>query len=471
MTEEKDLLILGNGFDIACGLKTSYLSFFEKRYNGSLQKYCNRYWEKFEDLPEDYRKYFESRLIYYLLNDNQNYSKLYIRVTETGYGLENMDLNRWDFVFLISELLLSNDVKDILWYDVENIIYEIVSIIYVKDYKNNRLSFVKDTDFNDKLWVIGNNDLKELFEEYRVANRKTGSGENTCSVIYEKCIKKIFANDSDDSDVIDPEEALRDLNTFERRFSAYVVSLQKVSKDNNETQAINEKYKSAYTNLIKKIIHDEGVEKQNESEKFDLSNFKIAGNYNVDILSFNYTPCNMFTIPIDRALIHSIVNIHGRARFSNYPDNNGYDKAEIVFGIGDNEIVKNTDFQNDKRLIFTKELRILRNRYIKNIKFINGWDKIRIYGHSLGEADYSYFISIFDKCDLYNSDVQLVFYFYDDGKESTISAFYKKVYDLITSYGMANSNPYGSHIMNKLILENRIKILPAPQLDATEKIM
>ena len=67
MTEEKDLLILGNGFDIACGLKTSYLSFFEKRYNGSLQKYCNRYWEKFEDLPEDYRKYFESRLIYYLL--------------------------------------------------------------------------------------------------------------------------------------------------------------------------------------------------------------------------------------------------------------------------------------------------------------------------------------------------------------------------------------------------------------------
>ena len=41
--------------------------------------------------------------------------------------------------------------------------------------------------------------------------------------------------------------------------------------------------------------------------------------------------------------------------------------------------------------------------------------RIKFYGHSLGEADYSYFQAIFDSVKLYEGDTRLVFYFRPQG--------------------------------------------------------
>ncbi len=80
--------------------------------------------------------------------------------------------------------------------------------------------------------------------------------------------------------------------------------------------------------------------------------------------------------------------------------------------------------------------------------------EIKFYGHSLSEADYSYFQSIFDYYNLYSNDkVSLVFY-YSKGYEQ-----YEAIYKLINVYGrtLANENQ-GKNLMHKLLLENRLKI-------------
>lgn len=81
--------------------------------------------------------------------------------------------------------------------------------------------------------------------------------------------------------------------------------------------------------------------------------------------------------------------------------------------------------------------------------------EIKFYGHSLNEADYSYFQSIFDFYDLYaNNNVSLVFY-YSEGHEQNDA-----IYRLINSYGKTLANKdQGKNLMHKLLLENRLKIV------------
>ena len=83
---------------------------------------------------------------------------------------------------------------------------------------------------------------------------------------------------------------------------------------------------------------------------------------------------------------------------------------------------------------------------------------IKFYGHSLSEADYSYFQSIFDYYNLYeNNKVSLTFY-YSKGFEQT-----EKVYRLINTYGKTLSNKdQGKNLTHKLLLENRLKIIEIP---------
>ena len=88
---------------------------------------------------------------------------------------------------------------------------------------------------------------------------------------------------------------------------------------------------------------------------------------------------------------------------------------------------------------------------------------IKFFGHSLSEADYSYFQSIFDYYNIYeNSDSSLEFCYLDFDvknpnkvKNDTLDA----VYRLINSYGATLHNKdQGKNLMHKLFLENRIKI-------------
>ena len=89
---------------------------------------------------------------------------------------------------------------------------------------------------------------------------------------------------------------------------------------------------------------------------------------------------------------------------------------------------------------------------------------IVFFGHSLGEQDYSYFHALFDKYDLYNKNVHLVFLYEKYGKtdEENISIsneYCDKVYNLLNYYASRSGkeDEYKT-IISRLHLENRLHI-------------
>lgn len=84
---------------------------------------------------------------------------------------------------------------------------------------------------------------------------------------------------------------------------------------------------------------------------------------------------------------------------------------------------------------------------------------IRFFGHSLNEADYSYFQSIFDYYGIYdNANVSLQF-FYSLYKPEVKDNMTDNVYKLVNQYGATlNNKDQGKNLMHKLILEKRINI-------------
>lgn len=92
--------------------------------------------------------------------------------------------------------------------------------------------------------------------------------------------------------------------------------------------------------------------------------------------------------------------------------------------------------------------------------FSKNVDRIKFYGHGLGEADYSYFMSIFDAIDLYSNDTILIF-FYNKLLQNEEEKQFKNVSNLILKYASTlNNKDHSDNLLHKLILENRIKILP-----------
>ena len=94
---------------------------------------------------------------------------------------------------------------------------------------------------------------------------------------------------------------------------------------------------------------------------------------------------------------------------------------------------------------------------------------IKFYGHSLGDADYSYFQAIFDEVNLYESNTRLIFYYNKNRQNTTLQEkavqeeMFEKVNRLITAYGTTLDNEdHGRNLLHKLLLEGRLTIKQAP---------
>ena len=172
------------------------------------------------------------------------------------------------------------------------------------------------------------------------------------------------------------------------------------------------------------------------------------------VINLNYT-----TYLREMDYISEMTNVHGT--FEN-----------PIFGID------NTEIGNDREFYYlTKTSRVLFNNTIKeDFKLPNKIEisKICFFGHSLARADYSYFQSIFDYYDIYDSEVRLEFKYYnyikdkkelsdeekEERKDEVKSNMHKSVIELMNDYGDTASNKSkGENLLHKLILENRIKII------------
>ena len=107
-----------------------------------------------------------------------------------------------------------------------------------------------------------------------------------------------------------------------------------------------------------------------------------------------------------------------------------------------------------KRLKFSSKEELQQFVLRKNI------NRITFFGHSLGEQDYSYFQSVFDYINLYESEVVLVFCYseYDKGDSiKEVDRLTERVFKLINRYGETLTNKdHGNNLLNKLLLEGRL---------------
>ena len=506
--EYNHLIILGNGFDLKCGLHTTYEAFFDERFgieeacevNKAINK--NDYRKKLKENLKNQIKdngfntsYFDNlkfikQIVLNTFKDSigtlqQDHKEL---LEEEQKRLKDIKYTKWDAIFLFTFATLT-DESIIYWNDVERIIYFVITWVLEKyeEVKNRHADDYMDDGSQDVDLYLAFTQLFSNFEfedlgylsNMYIENEMQLYAPEYLRLIIEKQFipkDKIINSKNIDSVAIG---MLQSLNEFERNFSAFIVE-QINKKDQGKVAYVN-----AASDLLSLIIQPH-IEKINSS-------IVALPKVNLDILNFNYSLNQKYILPIELRQkttenwnINSFTNIHGIAT------NNSEDEKEEnksvrnqdktpapIFGVDSHDIFgsNNTSF-NDPRVIFTKSFRLLDNHVndIRTTNFQDRLDVITFFCHSLRHADYSYFESIFDKYKIFDSNVKLEFYYYPgdtkgkgeiekrtENKRQERQTM-KNVVKLLTTYGETVANVHGENIINKLMLEQRLSVLPYPDL-------
>lgn len=422
-SSEKELLILGNGFDLSCGLKSSYIDFFDYRFD---ELFFNTEGPLGINLSQPVSSKDTKKSKFDLIRE-------YIENNYVDYRSQNIDFNigvldkfdrikigtnfitRWDVLFLYAEKYISS-TSEFQWQDVENMILFIISIVCGDDSLNSK--FKTETDY-------------EL-------------------ISFIKVIENCTTNFDDNSKETRLNLLLDDLIKFELVFGRYIfkqidgnddyqeslLNLLNLIIDNSDLSVITFNY-SLDILLVKKII-------ENRQHNFNLKSwFNVHGMARVDDLTIFRELMKMFSIKNDIAF------------------------SRPIFGVS-NEFISS----GDPREIFTKDYRLLGNRTdaVNTLDLNVKYNSIKIYGHSLGMADYKYFETIFDSVDLLNSKTEITFYYYIqyNMRDYKVDSRLKRtainaINQLFDRYGRHLSNTTTINVMNKLIMENRIHFIPNPK--------
>ncbi|WP_455049471.1 AbiH family protein [Granulicatella adiacens] len=363
----KQLLIIGNGFDLACGLKSRYNDFFYDLYKENPQNYS---------ITEEENYWF--KLFKGMVKFDENYTLGWTDI-ELQILIELMNI---EFIYNIDLLLNLNTLES-----KDSIKAYISRFIYTKSNENKH--YDEDSVLNTFLV------LKKTLHEHEI-------------------------------DILDKRSTFdrlkKDLKKFENTFAFYL---------NNELERNGDDYLINSSRLFDRLLLQNHL--SNKSRNYQYNRTDIGDNTQ-QIISFNYTQPSLYD---------SIRYIHGNLKNRN-----------IIFGI-DYDSVSN--LFNYHPLEFTKSYRILENKLNSKVSISSDIKNILFYGHGLGEADYSYFQSIFDTVDLYHSDAKLIFYWTQFGDQDQYIEQVEKVVWLIEKYGQTFANKdHGRNLFTKLLLENRI---------------
>lgn len=387
-------IVLGNGFDLQAGLKSSYSDYFEHKFSGEtktgLEK-LNIFFENMKSHPQDYL----FQILPILIEDIRN--KTYVSIK--NFDLLEQDkisdveikeikkLSFWDLIFYFSKNLIPDE-----WNDVEKTIRKII-LENEAPFKN-----IFNQPAPKNVYTFCSYFFFEFFEEKRYSEFKNK-----------------------------PFDFLKsELTILEKDFTKYL------------QQQIDEKYKRERSMLLQKILNVGFPTESYPSVKVNVLNFNYTlSSYSGEIFFLNQVFNEV-----------NIKNIHGTLG-----------KNNIIFGVDPKNIST-----KDKAYIFTKTYRQLidKNHLKENILSFpnNSSHEIIFYGHSLSEADYSYFEAIFDKLNLYDSDTKLIFKYsifdadYDIGLDNV-----DKATKLLEEYATTlNNKDHKENLVSRLILENRIVI-------------
>ena len=363
-------------------------------------------------LKTRYSDYFKNRKI------SEEFFEKIKSIFKNSIGSYNYDARTKVYaVFDYDEILLNMQIVQ-LYKDIEKNLFYLYLMFLKKcdlnwnEVESNILPFTRDTSKIFKLkmeTILGNIEKNEMYKYLLIA--------------------KVIIKDRKNLSFLD--FMMEQLNLFEKDFGNYIGSLE--IKEENKNRLIN----IFRTTCRKKIIN------------FNYSIF-------LQDLIDRYKDIAFSEIEIARRIkpIESIVNIHG-------------DFKNPIFGI--DSLNSEEQFQN-----FTKTSRILDNDTIENFELPKPekLGTINFFGHSLSEADYSYFQSLFDYYDIYSSNIKLNFMYSEYDKNDLTRAkreTHNNVVKLMNNYGEKLENKdKGKNLLHKLLIENRIKLI---NVDKENKII
>lgn len=417
------LIVLGNGFDIHCGLRSRYSDFFLDKFNTLFCKDKDNV-KQIEEL-EDSLAQERCKILSFIsdvrsqlnFSPNDNNDCDYFEHYKEKFFSAGNDITRWDLFFLFADACVDRSINKYEWQNVESLIFDVISIA-----------------------LNANSAYKMNYGE----NVQIGLREDEGIKFFSKIVYYLSYTGHNEPEEI-AVELLKELKKFEHSFAVYIAN----QIDLNQT-------KDGYVDNAIKLY--QRISKYNPS----YGNSTSSG---IDVLSFNYSLDDRFKDILDKEIddnrLNTWSNIHGIAHHEETP----YYPAPI-FGIDSHDILSQ-NVQSDFRISFTKAYRVIENE-INEMRSSSGYagkDLITIYGHSLGTADYSYFEAIFDENDLYYSNCKIEYYYYpgknDQEKLITRQQAITRLYNLLTDYGDSLSEIHGFNIVNKLNLENRLSVIPS----------
>ncbi|WP_339346845.1 AbiH family protein [Bifidobacterium apis] len=427
MSCDSQLLILGNGFDLQCGLKSSFKDFMKTR---QAVFFKTRGMVASSPIPPD-TGYMDAA-------HNQK-----VKGNSPVYWYRYKGLTIWDFI-------LYEDQQQRAWYDVEECIRKWVDcrlnpsnpqyVPPIQQVHSDYLKYRQSHQHQDfwKQWERRYN--PEISKETENVILTYAQDFYLC----DEGIGGLF------------HEFMDELHQYEQAFATYL----------KEQQTQNKDYFSSATNLLLNLVNDQmssPVLRANPLRWTYTSHPESIG-----ILNFNYTdPLNTNWGGKPDAL-----NIHGLAS-----------QGDIIFGIDGANLSEVQNHYADT-VKFTKTYRLMAFSSHSHRSLVRPYlpnstegatDMIKFFGHSLGDADYSYFQAIFDEVNLYESNTHLIFYYNanrsndkekgaaEKTKDKAQQEMFEKVNRLITTYGRTLDNEdHGKNLLHKLLLEGRLTIKQAP---------
>jgi hypothetical protein len=183
------------------------------------------------------------------------------------------------------------------------------------------------------------------------------------------------------------------------------------------------------------------------------------------ILSFNYTQ------PFDLADLHvaQMRNIHGDCA-APILGINPIGREHVGAAYGQDE--PHADPIRDERYPFTKSFRVLEQRGNMSYQGVldpagdgKPLDCISIFGHGMGDADYTYFKTIFDAANLYDGSVNIEFLYTQGVDEDSVRASLNEgIRNIITRYEQDMPEAgRRTDLLTKMEIEGRLTIRPLPE--------
>lgn len=435
--EASQLVILGNGFDLKLGLATKfedYLNSFsiddnikklnvlfnnlkeyskaeiqQDPYNMSINDNLDNISEKISEIDKyiesiEKDNYQKKSLLEFYINTECNQIKLDLIPTLKRNNYYSRVYNQRAELLeqMIDKYYVNRNIQITFWD---------LYFLYLRDLKEPTVIF----NWNDVELQILNFYTKKLYRRY---------GENVTNYEGFNLIVQSFKNNPVKWSSYEDEKLWLIIYTLHKSYNFTSNEIDRylyqelIRFSQNFVDYLKSQYSQCYY----------GRNDYKLNSRWNFIDEKIAGSEKYELLNFNYTNAEGY------GCIKQI-HIHGNKDKHN----------EIpIIGINAEDLTSNKEhaFKLTKQYqLISSENNKVEKLDLENIK------RIVFYGHSLALADYQYFRNIFDRINLAESSVQLVFK-YSKGHED-----YDSIFKLLDHY----SKDVGVDIATTLTLENRLK--------------